>query len=487
VKPDDGTTQEFGSDPSLLRNLARALAVLRVRPFETTTLEGRSAERYRRIAWSTAFGIAGRLAGVAVTLVSIPLLLSYLGLERFGLWLTLTSIIAMLGPLDLGIGNGLTTLISMAYGRGDKNEIRTFVSTAAAMAVGVAVVLGGLFAIVYPVIPWAALTNAESSLAAAESGPAAAALAICFVIAIPLGLVSRIHQGFQEGYIASAWILVWNALALVLLVLAVKLGAGLAFLVLALAGGPLLAALLNGLVLFIEQRPWLRPALASVDGKRARTLIGTGTLFVVLQLSLVVGYQSDNIVIAQILGIQAVADYAVPMKLFMIAPTLLSFALAPLWPAYGEALARGDASWVARALRRSIVLAMAVNIPVAVLLLASGPAILTAWVGNVINPSLVLLVSLATWAILNSLNGPLSMLLVGSNAIRFAAGTSVLMAVANISLSIVLVARLGVVGAIIGSIIAQVVFVLIPWGIFAYRLLKDATGPTAAPTPLTAK
>jgi O-antigen/teichoic acid export membrane protein len=456
--------------------------VLRLTAIDTTTPEGRSADRYRRIAWSTATGITGRLVGVAITLVTIPLLLSYLGRERFGLWLTLTSIIAMLGPLDLGIGNGLTTLISRANGRDDRLEIRALVSSGIAISLAVAVLLGAVIAIAYPITPWAALTNVGSPVAISEAGPAAAALAICFALGIPLGLVSRIHQGFQEGYIANAWVVVGNLLALALLVLALLSGAGLPLLVLAIAGGPLVAAGLNGAVLFFRQRPWLRPGLTRVDQRRARILLGTGGLFVVLQLSLVVGYQSDNVVIAQMLGAEAVPAYAVPMKLFMLAPTLLSFALAPLWPAYGEAMARRDAPWVSRALRRSIALALAINVPVALVLLAFAPAILQLWVGEAISPSPILLLTLTVWAILNSLNGPLSMLLVGSNAMRFAAVTSVLMAVANITISIVLVGRLGIVGAIIGSITAQVVFILIPWGLYARRLLRDMSLWTPATT-----
>jgi O-antigen/teichoic acid export membrane protein len=206
----------------------------------------------------------------------------------------------------------------------------------------------------------------------------------------------------------------------------------------------------------------------------------------VLQVSLVVGYQSDSVVIAQILGVQAVPEYAVPMKLFMLAPTLLSFALAPLWPAYGEALSRNDAPWVSKTLRRSILLALAINIPAALLLIVTAPAILTLWVGPAIDPTPVLLASLAVWAILNSLNGPLSMLIIGSNAMHFAAGTAALMAIANIAISIVLVGRLGVTGAIIGSIIAQVVFILIPWGFHARRLLRDAAHrPAIVTSPLT--
>jgi O-antigen/teichoic acid export membrane protein len=106
---------------------------------------------------------------------------------------------------------------------------------------------------------------------------------------------------------------------------------------------------------------------------------------------------------------------------------------------------------------------------------------LTFWVGSAISPPPVLLVSLAIWAVLNSLIGPLSMLLIGLNAIRFAAITGVIMAIANIAISIALVSRIGVAGAIIGTIVAQVAFILLPGWAHARRLLKDAARSPSAP------
>ena len=62
-------------------------------------------------------------------------------------------------------------------------------------------------------------------------------------------------------------------------------------------------------------------------------------------------------------------------KLFAIAPVFLSFVLAPLWPAYGEACARGDSAWVRRTLIRSIVLGAITVIPPAILLVIFGKPI----------------------------------------------------------------------------------------------------------------
>jgi O-antigen/teichoic acid export membrane protein len=240
----------------------------------------------------------------------------------------------------------------------------------------------------------------------------------------------------------------------------------------ALTGVGLLAALLNGAALFRYQRPWLRPQRRDVDRKLMSPLLRVGGLFMVLQIAGLIGYQLDNFVIAQIMGAGAVQEYAVPVKLFSLAPTLLSFALMPLWPAYRESLARGDWAWISRTLRRSLLLAAAINIPSALFLTFAGPTVLHLWVGDKVHPTFVLMLGLGLWLAMNTLNGPLAMLLNGANAMGFQAACAILMAVGNVTISIFLVYRIGVSGAVWGSIIAQAVFVVLPSIWYVPRLLR---------------
>src|SRR5574341_1512330 len=87
---------------------AKALArIVRLAPFDTTTVEGRSQERYRRLVL-TALAQAGSRGLLALTLLAaVPLTLGYLGQERYGLWATISSFLVLLQFADLGIGNGL--------------------------------------------------------------------------------------------------------------------------------------------------------------------------------------------------------------------------------------------------------------------------------------------------------------------------------------------------------------------------------------------
>jgi O-antigen/teichoic acid export membrane protein len=445
---------------------------LRLRPFDTSTPEGRSAERYRRIAWSTLLAGIGKVISMGTGVISVPLVIGYLSSDQYGMWLTMSSLVAVLGPLDLGIGLGLLTILSDADGRGDRDTARRAVATSLTMLLTIAAVVLFLFAAAYAFIPWRQVFNIKDVAAIGDAGPAAAVLVTSFALGLPLGIIGLIQLAHQSNYISSLWAIAGNLGSLAAIVAVIVLHASLPILVVALTGVGLLAALLNGAALFRYQRPWLRPQRGDVDRKLMRPLLRVGGLFMILQIAGLVGYQLDNFVIAQIMGAGSVQEYAVPVKLFSLAPTLLSFALMPLWPAYRESLARGDWAWISRTLRRSLLLAAAINIPSAIFLTFAGPTVLHLWVGDKVHPTFVLMLGLGLWLAMNTLNGPLAMLLNGANAMGFQAACAILMAVGNVTISIFLVYRIGVSGAVWGSIIAQAVFVVLPSIWYVPRLLR---------------
>jgi O-antigen/teichoic acid export membrane protein len=341
------------------------------------------------------------------------------------------------------------------------------------------------FALAFPAIPWARVFNLVSPAAVSEAGPASAALFAAFALGLPLGLAGQVQLAYQSGYISSAWAIIGNLGSLVALILVIHLRGSLPALVIAMTGVGLVAAALNAWFLFRRQRPWLMPRRRDVELSTGRSLLRTGALFLALQVAGLVAFGLDNLVIAQILGPQKVQEYAVPAKLFMLAPVLLSFVLTPLWPAYRESLTRGDGAWVRRTVRRSIALAAVINIPSSLILIVVAPWLLQVWVGSAVHPTPLLLVGLGLWAIMNTLNGPFAMLLNGAGVVGFQAACAVTMAVANVTFSILLVQRIGVAGAVWGSVIAQAVFVLLPELWYVRRLLTRLPAIPAAEAPTT--
>jgi O-antigen/teichoic acid export membrane protein len=444
---------------------------LRPRELGALTAEGRGRERYRRIGLTAGASMAARAVSIVVALVSVPLTVHYLGTEQYGLWVTITSVSALLGFADLGLSNGLMNAVSDAHGREDREAARTYLSSAVAMLVVVALLLGVVFVLVYPLIPWERVFNVSSASASDVAGPGFAVLVAITLVGIPLGVVSSTQLGYQEGYRNGAWQAAGAVFSLVGLMIAVAGEVSLPWLVLAIGSGPLLATTLNGVDL-LRRRPWLSPRLRSATWAAAKWLLRLGLLFFVLQLASIIAYQTDYIVIAQILGVSEVTTYAIPMKLFMTIPMLLGFGLLPLWPAYREALTRRDLSWIRHTLVRSLQVTAAVSIPLSLVLVVFGRPLIDLWVGEDVVPTTGLLVALGLWVVVYSLSVAIAMFLNGANVIGFQAGLAVAMTVTNLGLSIGLTHAIGVSGPAWGSTIAVAACVLLPSAWYLRRMLR---------------
>lgn len=459
----------------LIPNNGRWRRSLRLQPYDTSTPEGRSAERNRRIAWSIAVSIAARGVSIAVGFITVPLMVAYLGAERYGMWLTLSSIVAILGPLDLGIGNGLRQLVAKANGDEDDALARRGVSTALILLCAVALVMLVVAPILGAVIPWASVYNVSTPLAVAEAGPTTVVLLSLFAIGLPLSVVGVVQAARQSAYLTSVWSIAGGLASIAGLLLVIASQGGLPVLVLAFSGAALLAALLNMGLYFGRQARAIAPRVRDFSSTLTRPLLTTGMVFLVLQVAGLVGYEIDNLVIAQVLGPTYVQQYAIPMKLFMLAPAIVAVGLMPLWPAYREAITRGDASWVHRTLTRSLRVTFGVNVAAAIALVILGPFILNVWVGDAVTTSPALLVCMGMWAVAFSMSAALAMLLNAANAIRVQAALAVMMATGNAILSIVLVGSIGIIGAVIGSLVAQAIFILIPFAWYVPRVLARIT------------
>lgn len=470
------------ADPSGIRTRDRLLALVSTRfgpgPVNPDTEEGRSWERYRRVGLSSVAAI-GMRAGTALAAVAVvPVLVRLLGSQEFGIWFTITSATAVVGFADLGISNGLVTLIASAGARGDEREIRSYISSAFFSLAVLGVVLFAVFAAVSPHVDWARLLNVEEGSRAAIR-PSVTTLAAAICLSMPLGIAQRVHMAYQEGFLSSLYAGAGVLVGLVLALLAAVGDADLVVVVGATLAGPALVALVNFAVLFGRARPHLRPRWSAATPAAASRVVRSGGLFLVLGVAVAVGYESDLVVLSRVLGPDAVTAYAAPMRLFALMPMVAGFLITPLWPAYGDALARGDYRWARTTFRRSLIVAGALNLPAAIVLVAAGRP-LVEWLVPGVTPSVALLATLGTWALLSTLNLPFAMFLNGAHVVRLQLACALLMATTNLPLSIVLARKIGIHGPILATVLTTTAFILVPVAVFLRRyFVRLADGGTS--------
>jgi O-antigen/teichoic acid export membrane protein len=429
------------------QSLFRVLSLFRGGQNDICTEQGRSAERYRRAAVTAASSVLARVLSSAAGVVSVPLAITYLGTERYGLWMAISSVVAMLGLADMGMGNGLLNAISTADGKSDEKSAIESVSSAFLMLTAVAAAILVIALVVNPVLPWQTIFKVRTALAAGEVRPTVLVLAVCVALNLPLGIVDKVQIGFQEGFRNNLWQSASALLGLGSIIAAIHFRGGLPLLVAAIAGAPTLARAANWIVQFTITRPWLRPSLRSFDRRRAAQLTKTGSIFFILNLLMIIGYSSDGIIIAHYQGPSALATYAVVQKLFF-STAVSEFLIAPLWPAFGEAIARDDYGWIRRTIRRSLILNFALTALIGIPLVIYGRQLVAWWTVSKILAPVSLLVSFAVLRMLMVYQGTLSVFLNHGDMLRKQLGFFSLASLCSIALKVVLVKPLGEAGVV---------------------------------------
>src|SRR5271165_3794918 len=399
-----------------------------------------------RIAAATSSGAVARVLSSLLTLVSLPLAVRYLGGERFGVWATIASTVALLNLLDLGIASTLTNHLSRAYALGDKPYAARCMTNALALTASLACIAGLAFGIVWARIDWMALFNVAGSVSRSEVNYTVAAAAALMLVGLPAALGSKIFAGYQEVHLSNFVIAIGAVANVAGLFAGIALRVSMPALLVMSAGCVTVCNFVALVVTLLVNKPWLRPRLALLDLPMARELLTSGSAFFLIQIAGAVVFSSDNLVVSHYLGAAQVTPYAVTWRLVALTAVLQSLIFPALWPAYAEAYARHDYAWMRRAFRFTLRWTLALNLTCGVLLITAGKFVIRWWAGPAAVPSSALLAAMALWAVISGFMTVESCLLAAVNRTREQGVLSIAAAVVNLALSIVLVKHIGSVG-----------------------------------------
>ena len=453
---------------NILLQFKKLLSIVKVSPHDDTSLEGKSFERYRRIIFTGGSTAIVKIVTTSISLITVPLTVKYLGSERYGLWMSITSIIALMTFADLGLGNGLLNEISRA--KAQKNDMNASVAVSSTFFIlsFISLLLMVIFFILYPYISWYKLFNVKSDLAISESAPTMFILVFFFLLNMPLGIVQRIQEGYQEGYIFQVWLILGAILSLIFLIVIIHCKLGLPWLVLSISIAPFISILFNSSFLFFKKRKYLIPKFKNYNSLVANRLIHSGLRFFILGVLTLITNSSDDIIIAHTIGISSVAGFEIVKKLFLFS-MVVQFVIQPLWPAFAEAIEAKDYDWAKKTLKKGIIYSILISSITSIILVFFGSTIIEVWVGKQYSPSINLLISFFFFSLLSAYGGVMSTFL---NSGPLLSKQTIFLSIASITsiiLKFILSSKIGVSGVIWANVLAYSIFYILP----SYYLAKN--------------
>jgi O-antigen/teichoic acid export membrane protein len=320
---------------------------------------------------------------IALNLVFVPLTINYIDSERYGIWLTLSSIIVWFNFFDLGLGNGLRNKLVEAIVKKDVDEERRLISTTYISLLIIAVIITGLYLCVMPFLHWDQLLNV-SPVYREELKALALIIVIMFSLQFVLQLINTINLAHQKVFLTSFVFLVGSIFSLLfILILRNSVPGSILLVGTAMFAGNLLAFLLFSLHFFLFVRPDLVPKFKYFSPSRSKELLNLGGKFFIIQISAIVQYQTTNVLISKYIAVSQVTEYNVAYKLFSTLLMVFSIVVAPLWSAVTEAQSKGDYEWIKNAEKKLLVVWSLLTLSAVALLLAS-QFLYHVWVGDAV-------------------------------------------------------------------------------------------------------
>ncbi|MEU8050208.1 lipopolysaccharide biosynthesis protein [Micromonospora haikouensis] len=356
--------------------------------------------RTRRLLTGVVTAGLAKGTGLLAPVLIIPICLSELGAERYGLWMAVLALTGMATFADLGLGAGLMTKLAACYADGDTVRARGYVSTAYAVLTTMALVLCGLLWALAWVVPWTSVFNVTGAVGSAETRHIVLICVTAFLLNMPLALVVRVQYAYQQVGESNLWQGAGALLAVPLVLLVARGGLPPVAVVVASTAGPLLANAANSIWVYGWRLTELRPRIAAVDRALSTGLLRLSGMFFLVTILTGLSGNMDNLIIAHSLGPQSVTAYAVPARLAAMLGMLVTLINMPLWSANGDALARGDLAWIRRMVRRMVLLSLLATVVPSVCLVVAGDWIFARWLPVPLDGNRWLLAGLALWFLL---------------------------------------------------------------------------------------
>lgn len=418
----------------------------------------------RRIVSGTAANSAGIGMNALLQILSVPVLASAWGAERYGVWMMLTTIPAYFALTDLGFVQAATSDMTMQMANGRKEGVlATFQSSS---------LLVFLMSVVLVMIVGTAGVVAELSgfaLAAVDVN-----VIVIFCLFAALALLSRMPVAALRatGHYAVGT-LVFDVMTMI---------EGLAGLLTAYLGGGFVEValcllsmrLVNMLVLhglLCRKVPWLRYGLAHASIGELKRLVKPAVAAMTIPVALAINLQGVVLIIGAVLSPAAVAVYTPVRTCSRLLIQVIGVVNRATMPELAAAFAREDRGQLLHLLKINGLMIGVLLVPGSIVFALVGKEFVEFWSAGHISPerSFVVLMALAT--VVHGLWYFASNVLLATNSHVSFAKYSLAASVVTLGLVFALSRTMGLDGAGLAIVIGEMLCVMAVWAMFfaSYR------------------
>ena len=406
---------------------------------------------------------------VLISIIYVPIVLGFLDQTKYGIWVTLTTIVHWVRLADVGIAGGMRLKLSQAIAMNDYQNGRIHVSTTYGIIGGIFLFVLTVFYFINPYLSWQGILN-TTLIPQSELVRLTSITVTFFVIGFVLQTVNMIYLSHGNSAAESLIHLIISVITLLLIWLASRLAdkGNIILLATIVTGIPVLVYAVVSVYTYFYRFPHFRPSFKLVKIRGSRSLMVLSLQSFVSTLTYLIIYGSVPFVVAHLFSPDEVTIYNIAYSMFNLPIMLISLVVMPIKPLVTLAYAKGDYNWIRMMLEKlkKISLIFVAGIIVMILL---NQFIYHIWIGDKVSIPFILSVSLGIFAIINVLQFSYSIVVLGTGKMII----NIILSPVNIGLFITLsivISRL--LNNVIGVSLALSITCLIPLIVYPLWLKK---------------
>lgn len=407
---------------------------------------------------------------VLINLFLVPLTLNYLNSTKYGIWLTVSSIVLWLSFFDIGLGNGMRNKFSEAKALGNLEKAREYVSTAYISVFFISLALALIFSFSFPFIDWLKVFNAPLELKT-ELNHSVFVIFIFYFFQFVLNLFGTLLTADQKPFVNSFLNFAYTLLSfLVILGLTYTTNGSLFLVSLSMAIIPVLVLTIASIYGFNKQYRYFKPGFKYFNKKILKDIWTLGIGFFLIQISYVAIFSTSNFLTTHFLGPDEVAVYNIIFRYFNTINMVFSIIALPYWSGFTDAYFKNDFAWIRANMVKLVKIILICFILLTVMVIVS-PFVYKIWIGEEFQPEIQYSIVMAFYTLIYILITPFIYFLNGINKIYLQMVFTISLAIINLPLSYFLTVTidLGLVGIMLSP-----AFCLLPimlFSIYQYHLL----------------
>ncbi|MFZ3059448.1 MAG: flippase [Candidatus Methanoperedens sp.] len=440
-----------------------------------------------KIIRNTIFNTLGGSWSLLIKILLTPFIINHIGTERFGIWALVLLFTGYFALLDFSIGTSVVKYVSSYYAKKEFDSINKVVNSALVFyaAAGLVSCIAAIFLIKSAVenilhIPPTLIDEADFVLTGGV---------LIFAFSNTMSVFGSVIIGLQKMDVTNKIKIVVTTLEGIGIVLFLIGGFGLAGLILNTG----IIAIITSLAYAIASKrvfPRLAIGRRFLDAKILKELLTFGTKIHFSRIGDMMHFQTDKIFITYFLQLSFVAFYEVAATVALTVRMVPLAIVSAILPAASEMKAAGNENSLRELYMRSSKYLSLVSIPLLFFAFFLAPGIIRVWLGEGYELSVVTLQVLLLGYFANIMTSSGSQIATGLGKPDYVMKSSIIATVLNLILSVLLIIKIGYLGAALGTsiamIIASIYFILvlhkhmgIANAVFFQKVLFPATGASA--------